>query len=132
PSSPAVEEWADFRETAHAHAIGQCLLSQLDLKSRQDHLDRHPVAAMTPYTLCNRQALLERLAGFGRMEPVVERQEYALGTVCAAFPVTVGSTAAALAVSVPLHQEERLLPAIERLRNEVGKLFSSLAFSISI
>ncbi|GAA3908789.1 IclR family transcriptional regulator C-terminal domain-containing protein [Streptomyces gulbargensis] len=132
PSSPAVEEWADFRETAHAHAIGQCLLSQLDLKSRQDHLDRHPVAAMTPYTLCNRQALLERLAGLGRMEPVVERQEYALGTVCAAIPITVGSTAAALAVSVPLHQEERLLPAIERLRNEVGKLFSSLAFSISI
>lgn len=38
PGSPAVEEWADFRETAHAHAIGQCLLSQLDEDSRQDHL----------------------------------------------------------------------------------------------
>ncbi|MFF9849187.1 IclR family transcriptional regulator [Streptomyces litmocidini] len=132
PSAPAVEEWADFRETAHAHAIGQCLLSQLDLKSRQDHLDRHPVEAITPYTVRNRQVLLDRLGDLGRMEPLVERQEYALGTVCAAIPITAGSTAAAMAISLPLHQEERLLPAIERLRTEIGKLFGSLALSISI
>ncbi|MCD2465709.1 MULTISPECIES: IclR family transcriptional regulator [unclassified Streptomyces] len=132
PSAPAVEEWADFRETGHAHAIGQCLLSQLDLKSRQDHLDRHPVEAITPYTLRNRHVLLDRLGGLGRMEPLVERQEYALGTVCAAIPITAGSTAAAMAISLPLHQEERLLPAVERLRTEIGRLFSSLAFSISI
>ncbi|MFB6623485.1 IclR family transcriptional regulator [Streptomyces sp. NPDC056374] len=132
PAAPAVEEWADFRETGHAHAIGQCLLSQLDLKSRQDHLDRHPVEAITPYTLRNRHVLLDRLGGLGRMEPLVERQEYALGTVCAAIPITAGSTAAAMAISLPLHQEERLLPAVERLRTEIGRLFSSLAFSISI
>ncbi|WP_078953716.1 IclR family transcriptional regulator [Streptomyces globisporus] len=132
PSAPAVEEWADFRETAHAHAIGQCLLSQLDLKSRQDHLDRHPVEAITPYTVRNRRVLLDRLGGLGRMEPLVERQEYALGTVCAAIPITAGSAAAAMAISLPLHQEERLLPAVERLRTEIGRLFGSLAFSISI
>ncbi|MFC9731089.1 IclR family transcriptional regulator [Streptomyces roseolus] len=132
PHSPAVEEWADFRETGHAHAIGQCLLSQLDLKSRQDHLDRHPVEAITPYTVRNQRVLLERLGGLGRMEPLVERQEYALGTVCAAIPITVGDTAATLAISLPLHQEERLLPAVERLQTEIGKLFSSFAFSISI
>ncbi|WP_405855547.1 helix-turn-helix domain-containing protein [Streptomyces sp. NBC_00090] len=132
PSAPAVEEWADFRETAHAHAIGQCLLSQLDPKSRQDHLDRHPVEAITPYTVRNRRVLLDRLGGLGRMEPLVERQEYALGTVCAAIPITAGSAAAAMAISLPLHQEERLLPAVERLRTEIGRLFSSLAFSISI
>ncbi|MEU5918355.1 helix-turn-helix domain-containing protein [Streptomyces sp. NPDC047141] len=132
PSAPAVEEWADFRETAHAHAIGQCLLSQLDLKSRQDHLDRHPVEALTPYTVRNRRVLLDRLGGLGRMEPLVERQEYALGTVCAAIPITAGSVAASVAISLPLHQEERLLPAVERLRTEIGKLFSSLVLSISI
>ncbi|MFI8367492.1 IclR family transcriptional regulator [Streptomyces sp. NPDC085466] len=132
PNSPAVEEWADFRETGHAHAIGQCLLSQLDLKTRQDHLDRHPVEAITPYTVRNQRILLERLGGLGRMEPLVEHQEYALGTVCAAIPITAGSTAATLAISLPLHQAERLLPAVERLRTEIGSLFSSLAFSISI
>ncbi|MFF5502674.1 IclR family transcriptional regulator [Streptomyces roseolus] len=132
PDSPAVEEWAGFRETGHAHAIGQCLLSQLDLKSRQDHLDRHPVEAITPHTVRNQRILLDRLGGLGRMEPLVERQEYALGTVCAAIPLTVGDTAATLAISLPLHQEERLLPAVERLQKEIGKLFSSLALSISI
>ncbi|RST11068.1 transcriptional regulator, partial [Streptomyces sp. WAC05374] len=54
------------------------------------------------------------------------------GTVCAAIPVTAGSTAATMAISVPIHQEQRLLPAVERLRGEVGRLFSSLVFSISI
>ncbi|WP_411070760.1 IclR family transcriptional regulator [Streptomyces sp. cmx-4-25] len=132
PSAPAVEEWADFRETAHAHAIGQCLLSQLDPKTRQDHLDRHPVESITPYTVSNQGALLERLGGLGRMEPLVERQEYALGTVCAAIPITAGSTAAAMAISLPLHQQERLLPAVVQLRTEIDRLFGALAFSISI
>ncbi|WHM37706.1 helix-turn-helix domain-containing protein [Streptomyces sp. BPTC-684] len=132
PSAPAVEEWADFRETGHAHAIGQCLLSQLDEKAREDHLDRHPVRAVTPYSVRNRRALLDRLAATERMQPVVERQEYALGTVCAAIPITAGSGAATMAISLPLHQQERLIPAIEQLRGEVGRLLSSLAFSISI
>ncbi|MGW1866439.1 IclR family transcriptional regulator [Streptomyces mauvecolor] len=132
PSAPAVEEWADFRETGHAHAIGQCLLGQLDDRAREDYLDRHPVEAITPYTVRDRRALSERLAATERMQPVVERQEYALGTVCAAIPVTAGSSVATMAISVPLDQQERLLPAIERLRGEVGSLLGSLAFSISI
>ncbi|MFF8957667.1 IclR family transcriptional regulator [Streptomyces sp. NPDC014894] len=132
PYAPAVEEWANFRETGHAHAVGQCLLSQLGRRARADHLDRHPVQPVTPYSVRDRRALLERLDATGRMEPVIERQEYALGTVCAAVPVTVGSTAAAMAISLPLHQESRLLPAVEQLRNGVGGLLNTLAFSISI
>ncbi|MFI6682917.1 IclR family transcriptional regulator [Streptomyces sp. NPDC050485] len=132
PAVPAVEEWADFRETGHAHAIGQCLLSQLDDRTREDYLDRHPVRSITPYTVRDRRALLDRLAATERMRPVIERQEYVLGTVCAAIPITAGSSAATMAISMPLHQEERLLPAIEQLRGEVGSLLSSLTFSISI
>jgi hypothetical protein len=67
-----------------------------------------------------------------RTEPVVERQEYAMGTVCAAIPITVGSAVAAMAVSLPLDQEERLLPAVEQLRCEVTTLLRSFVFSISI
>ncbi|MGW1883518.1 IclR family transcriptional regulator [Streptomyces sp. NPDC001970] len=130
--APAVDEWADFRETGHAHAIGQCLLSQLDKKTREDHLDRHPVQAITPYTVRDRRALLERLGSVDRMQTVVERQEYALGTVCAAIPITVGSLAATMAISLPAHQEDRLLPAVEQLRSGMGSLLSSFAFSISI
>ncbi|MFF3288572.1 IclR family transcriptional regulator [Streptomyces sp. NPDC003023] len=132
PYAPAVTEWADFRETGHAHAIGQCLLGQLDESSRHDHLDRHPVQAVTPYTVRDRRGLLEKLAGHGRTEPVVERQEYAIGTVCAAIPITVGSGIATMAISLPLHQEARLLPAVEQLSAAIGGLLGSLAFSISI
>ncbi|MFJ4580883.1 IclR family transcriptional regulator [Streptomyces echinatus] len=130
--APAVEEWADFRETGHAHAIGQCLLSQLDEDARRDHLARYPVRPVTPYSVRDNDALLRRLARTRRMEPVVERQEYAVGTVCAAVPITVGTTAATVAISLPAHQADRLMPAARRLQAEVGRHVGSLALSISI
>ncbi|AZK95165.1 helix-turn-helix domain-containing protein [Streptomyces sp. SID5473] len=131
PYAPAVGEWADFRETGHAHAIGQCLLGRLDTAELQDHLDRHPVCALTPYSVRDRSTLLERLVARGRAEPVVERQEYALDTVCAAIavPPPAGARAAAMAISLPLDRAERLLPAIGQLRSGVGGLFGSLAFA---
>ncbi|WP_405826471.1 IclR family transcriptional regulator C-terminal domain-containing protein [Streptomyces sp. NBC_01390] len=132
PANPAVEEWADFRETGHAHAVGQCLLSQLDEQDRRDHLDRHPVQAVTPYTVRDSHTLLRRLDRMRRMELVVERQEYALGTVCAAIPITIGATAATLAISLPSHQADRLLDAAQQLQTEVGRLVGSFAISISI
>ncbi|MFD8567045.1 IclR family transcriptional regulator [Streptomyces sp. NPDC059639] len=132
PANPAVEEWADFRETGHAHAIGQCLLSQLDEDARRDHLDRYPVSSLTPYSARDERALLRKLGSLERMEPVVERQEYALGSACAAFPITVGSAAATLAISLPSHQFEKLLPTARQLQSEIGRLVGTLAFSISI
>jgi DNA-binding IclR family transcriptional regulator len=132
PGNPAVAEWADFRETGHAHAIGQCLLSQLDDEQRRDHLDRHPVQSITRYSVRDNQSFLRRLNGMARMKPVVERQEYALGSVCAAIPITAGNTAATMAISVPSAQADRLLPAALRLQDEIGKLLGTLAFSISI
>ncbi|MFI6084530.1 IclR family transcriptional regulator [Streptomyces sp. NPDC051217] len=132
PAAPAVAEWAAFRETAHAHAIGQCLLSQLDEEARRDHLDRYPVGPLTPYSVADRRTLLARLGAMRRTGPVLERQEYALGQVCAAVPIRAGATVATLATSVPLHQEERLLPAVELLCKEIGSMIGSLEFSISI
>jgi DNA-binding IclR family transcriptional regulator len=132
PGNPAVEEWADFRETAHAHAIGQCLLSQLDDAARRDHLDRYPVQSITPYTVRDNHTLLRRLERTRRMELVTERQEYALGTVCAAIPITVGTTAATMAISLPSHQADRLMSAARQLQSEIGRLIGSLALSISI
>lgn len=132
PGNPAVEEWADFRETGHAHAIGQCLLAQLDDEQRQDHLSRYPVQSITRYSVRDDRTFIRRLNAMDRMRPVVERQEYALGTVCAAIPITAGNTAAAMAISVPASQADRLLPAAERLQGEIGRLLRTLAFSISI
>ncbi|MFC4464791.1 IclR family transcriptional regulator [Streptomyces xiangluensis] len=132
PANPAVEEWADFRETGHAHAIGQCLLSQLDEEARRDHLDRYPVQSITPYTVRDDHILLRRLEGTKRMKPVIERQEYALGTVCAAIPIIAGTTVGSMAISLPAHQADRLLPAARQLQKEIGRLPGTLAVSISI
>ncbi|WP_345619666.1 IclR family transcriptional regulator [Streptomyces ziwulingensis] len=132
PENPAVEEWADFRETAHAHAVGQCLLAQLDEEARRDHLDRHPATPVTRYTVRDGPGLLRRLERAGRAGPVIEHQEYSLGTVCAAIPLTVGTTAAALAISLPVDQVDRLLPAMEQLQREAARLLGSLSLFISI
>nr|WP_320780670.1 helix-turn-helix domain-containing protein [Streptomyces sp. CRN 30] len=132
PGAPAVEEWADFRTTAHAHAIGQCLLAQLDEPARRDHLDRHPVRPVTRYTVRDDESLLRRLERVRRMEPVTEHQEYALGAVCGAIPLTVGSTAATVALSLPARQADRLMPAVRQLQYEVGRLLGSLSLSISM
>ncbi|MFE6774818.1 IclR family transcriptional regulator [Streptomyces sp. NPDC057702] len=132
PGASVVEEWADFRQTAHAHAIGQCLLAQLDESERADHFARYPVRAITPYSVRDEAGFREKAAARRRFQPVCEREEYALGTACAAFPLTTGGTAATLAVSTPLARAERLRPAVDSLRSRVGALISSLSFSISI
>ncbi len=132
PGAPAVEEWADFRQTAHAHAIGQCLLAQLDEAERVDHFARYPVRALTPYSVRDEAGFHRRCAARRPLQPVCEREEYALGTVCAAIPLIAGETAATLAVSTPLARAERLRPAVDSLRSRVGALIGSLSFSISI
>jgi DNA-binding IclR family transcriptional regulator len=90
------------------------------------------VRPITPYTVRDDEALLRRLARMRRMDLVVERQEYALGTVCAAVPITVGTMAATMAISLPLQQSDRLVPAAQRLQAEIGRHLGSLALSISI
>ncbi|WP_380277716.1 IclR family transcriptional regulator [Kitasatospora purpeofusca] len=122
---PAVEPWADFRATAHAHAIGQCLLSQLPEEARRDHLARHPPVGLTPATLVDESAVLRRIAGVRHTMPVVERQEYAIGTVCAAVPITVGSVVATMAVSLPVEQADRLATVAGQLRRGVGAMTPS-------
>ncbi|KIZ19339.1 IclR family transcriptional regulator [Streptomyces natalensis] len=132
PERPPVEEWVDFRATAHAHAIGQCLLAQLDEEARKEHLARYPVQSMTPFSVRTEDDLLHRLDTVRRGHVAYEQQEYALGTVCAAIPVQVGSAAAALAVSLPIHELHRLRTVTDQLRSMAEATLTTLAFSISI
>ena len=125
PGRPAVSEWADFKVTANAHAVGQCLLSQLGEQDRQDHFSRHPPVELTPSTVTDRTLLLRRLAAAEPSRPVLERQQYALGTVCAAVPITVGSAVATMAISLPADRAGELGAKAERLRSLVGAMFPS-------
>ncbi|MFB6843092.1 IclR family transcriptional regulator [Streptomyces sp. NPDC056361] len=132
PGTPAVEEWADFRRTAHAHALGQCLLSQLDPDARRDHLARHPVEPLTPYTVPDADALIHRLSRLRRGHAVQEREEYAPGSVCAAVPITVGTVPAALALSLPMVRADLLDPLSHHLRRRLETAFMSHAFGVRL
>ncbi|MFF8309282.1 IclR family transcriptional regulator [Streptomyces lydicus] len=132
PERPPVEEWADFRTTAHAHAIGQCLLAQIDEASRREHLSRYPVQSITPFSVRTEDDLLRRLDTVRRGQVAYERQEYALGTVCSAIPLQVGAAAATLAVSLPVGELHRLRSVTDRLRKMAESTLTTLAFSISI
>ncbi|WP_328941701.1 helix-turn-helix domain-containing protein [Streptomyces sp. NBC_00250] len=130
PGRPAVEEWAEFRATAHAHALGQCLLAQLDTEDRRAYLARRPVSRLTPRTVRDEEALMRRLAGVRRGAPVVEREEYLLGTVCGAVPITVGGVHSAVGFSLPVSEEDRLGSTAVRLRERLERGLREHAFTV--
>ncbi|MFE5714291.1 IclR family transcriptional regulator [Streptomyces sp. NPDC056501] len=130
PDCPPVTEWAEFGLTGHAHAAGQALLAQLGDEERADHLDRHPATPLTRHTVAGRTAIERRLSSQRRGTPLLEYEEYALGSVCAAVPITVGSSAAALAVSLPSARTADLKQVARRLQDRAESVLLDRTFSI--
>ncbi|MGP4115185.1 IclR family transcriptional regulator domain-containing protein [Streptomyces sp. 4N509B] len=128
PERPGVNEWVDFRAAAHATALGKCLLSQLDHEGRQDHLSRHRAARLTSRTITDQRVLLSALDRQPATVPVLDLQEYAVGTLCAAVPLTAGSHVACLALSLPVAEAHRLREAAESLNDRAAPALLSLAF----
>ncbi len=129
---PTVDDWGQLREAGHAHAIGQCLLFQLREELRCGHPERDPAQSAAPCTVCDGHRPAPGPNGTGRTGPAAERQGQAGGTVCAAIPITVGTTAGTMAISMPVQQADRLLSAVRQLQAEVGRLLGPLDLSISI
>ncbi|MER7574489.1 IclR family transcriptional regulator C-terminal domain-containing protein [Streptomyces sp. NPDC126514] len=127
PAAPAVNEWVDFRFSAHATAVGKSLLTQLDHDGRRDHLSRHKMARLTSRTITSDKLLLSRLAAQPPTVPVLDLQEYAVGTVCAAVPITAGASVGCLAVSLPLKHAHRLRQAADALNRNAAPVLLSLA-----
>ncbi|MFJ2603544.1 IclR family transcriptional regulator [Streptomyces sp. NPDC087425] len=127
PTTPAVNEWVSFRDSAHATAAGKSLLGQLDHAGRRDHLARHRPARLTSRTITSDALLLSRLAAQPPTVPHLDLQEYAVGTVCAAVPITAGSSVGSLAVSLPAEEVHRLRQAAETLNRGAAGLLLSLA-----
>ncbi|WP_418957255.1 IclR family transcriptional regulator [Streptomyces tritici] len=127
PGTPAVNEWVDFRSAAHASAVGKCLLTQLDLDGRRDHLSRHKIARLTSRTITDEKVLLSKLDSQPASVPVLDLQEYAIGTVCAAVPLTAGSAVGCLALSLPIEHAHRLRSAADTLNRRAAPMVLSLA-----
>ncbi|MDB1089581.1 IclR family transcriptional regulator C-terminal domain-containing protein [Streptomyces sp. ACA25] len=126
PDTPAVHQWVDFRSAAHATAIGKCLLGQLDHDGRQDHFSRHKAARLTSRTITDRRVLLSSLDRQPATMPVLDLQEYAVGTLCAAVPLTAGSAVGCLALSLPLREAHRLRQAAEALNDRAAPTLLTL------
>ncbi|MCW8218332.1 IclR family transcriptional regulator [Streptomyces griseolus] len=127
PRTPAVNEWVDFRSAGHASAIGKCLLTQLDRNGRRDHLARHRTARLTSRTITNEKVLFSKLDSQPATVPVLDIQEYAVGTVCAAVPLTAGASAGCLALSLPIEDAHRLRSAADTLNRRAAPLLLSMA-----
>ncbi|KUO20315.1 IclR family transcriptional regulator [Streptomyces dysideae] len=127
PTTPAVNEWVDFRYSAHATAVGKSLLTQLDHNGRRDHLSRHKMARLTSRTITSDKLLLSRLESQPPTVPVLDLQEYAVGTVCAAVPITAGSAVGCLALSLPVEHAHRLRQAADALNRNAAPVLLSLA-----
>ncbi|GHD89457.1 IclR family transcriptional regulator domain-containing protein [Streptomyces naganishii] len=127
PATPAVNEWFDFRCSAHATAVGKSLLTQLDHEGRRDRLARYRMTRLTSRTITSDKLLLSRLEAQPATVPVLDLQEYAIGTVCAAVPVTAGSAVGCLALSLPVEHAHRLRRAAQRLNRDAAPVMLSLA-----
>ncbi|WP_406451150.1 helix-turn-helix domain-containing protein [Streptomyces sp. NBC_00876] len=131
PSHAGIQEWAPFSESAHSHAVGLCLLAQLDEASRRDHLDRYPPVPLTRNTLTEPETVLSRLARIRRGEPVLENGEYERDTVCAAVPVTIGAVPSAIAISLPRSESHRLHSTAQELKARMERTLTSFAFTVT-
>ncbi|MER5616082.1 IclR family transcriptional regulator C-terminal domain-containing protein [Streptomyces sp. NPDC002215] len=127
PLTPAVNEWVDFRSAAHASAVGKCLLAQLDQDGRRDHISRHRTPRLTSRTITNEKVLFSKLDSQSSTVPVLDLQEYAVGTVCAAVPLTAGASAGCLALSLPIEDAHRLRSAADTLNRRAAPVLLSMA-----
>jgi IclR family transcriptional regulator, acetate operon repressor len=124
PRTPRVDLSVGLSETAHATAIGKCVLAQLPPVARRDHLARHPLIDLTPNTITHRDELERRLC----TTLALDREEYALGTGCAAVPVTdaAGETVGAVAVSCRPARLAKVEAAAPRIRATAARINRAL------
>lgn len=114
PAAPRADLWVGFHEAAHATALGKAVLSALDGPARTAYLADHDLPDLTPRTVTDRRVLMRELAAVG--DYAVDREEYALGTACIATAVPSSSLVAAVAVSVPSHQAQRIVEQSDVVR----------------
>ncbi|UUY52338.1 hypothetical protein NRK68_34240 (plasmid) [Streptomyces yangpuensis] len=126
PQAPGVQQWVDFRDTAHASANGKALLSQLTFAERMDHLTRHQQIKLTDHTITTSRELFQALDGGGPHAAQYDYREYSRRNVCVAYSVGTPGRATCVALSLPAGEEHRLRQAARVLRAHSAGLLLSL------
>ena len=130
PRTPRVDLWVGFTEAAHATAIGKCLPSQLDDERRREYLSRHPLIDLTPHTITEPRRLLRMLETPSGIS--LDHEEYAIGTGCAAVPVSdaTGSVVGALAVSCRSSKLPRIEASAHRMKATAARIQRTLSLTM--
>ncbi|WP_020577772.1 IclR family transcriptional regulator [Actinopolymorpha alba] len=125
PAAPRVDLWVGFHDAGHATALGKCLLACLPEDDRRDYLARHDLNDLTPHTITDSKVLLARLET--EREYSLDREEYAVGTVCVAAPVKLEDLTGAVAVSLPSRRLERVFEK----RQAISRAAQRIAFALA-
>ena len=97
PKIPSIDLWVGIHDSAHATALGKCILGVLDDDLRADYLARHPLHQLTRRTVTDRRLLEHEI---GRSTALArDDEEYALGVHCLATPVVTPEFTGAVAVA---------------------------------
>ena len=130
PRMPRVDLWVGFEDAAHATAIGKCVLVQLPSETRKEYLAQHPLVDLTPNTITHSGELIRRLDASPRLS--LDHEEYAIGTGCAAVPVTdaTGTVVAALAVSCRTRKLPTIEASVHRMQATAARITRTLSLTI--
>ena len=126
PKAPSIDLWVGIHDSAHATALGKCILGALDDRTRADYLARHPLHPLTRRTVTDRATLEHEI----RDSPLLTRddEEYALGVHCMAAPVVTTDLVGAVAVArheqrAPRTTEYEVAAAIQRSAARMQRTF---------
>jgi DNA-binding IclR family transcriptional regulator len=131
PKIPSIDLWVGIHDSAHATALGKCILGVLDDDLRQDYLARHPLHQLTRRTVTDRTRLEQEIGQSAALAR--DDEEYALGVHCLATPVVTPEFTGAVAVA--RRQGKAVLPpdpeATRALVRGAQRIARSFAFPVS-
>ncbi len=97
PRYPSIDLWVGIHDSAHATALGKCILGVLEADVRGEYLARHPLHALTRRTVTDPRVLEHEIRRSPRL--VRDEEEYALGVQCLAVPVVTSELVGSVAVA---------------------------------
>lgn len=136
PEHPRLRPLAfGFHEAGHATAFGKILLAGMDAERRARYFQAHPLAALTPATITDRQRLEQELDDVATRGIATEDEEFVAGQSCAAVPVrdasgvVVGSVAISSSTARMPRPATALLRRLRECGAEVSRYYRSGATS---
>ncbi|MEV6735092.1 helix-turn-helix domain-containing protein [Streptomyces sp. NPDC051364] len=125
PGIPTVYQHVDFRESAHASALGKANLAQLGRDARLDH--RYQPMKLTGQTITNPDDLFR---SFDLSPLQYDFKEYSEREVCAASPLILPGRPSCIAVAVPATERRRLNHATTAIRDRSTAMALSLRLAL--